>query len=822
MKNFVDENEIPFLKMFFEFDDLEKKKKYIKGLRSNWQSLDYDQSVEYSNIYKNEDIQPNVTSIILNTNSDLIVFDTDGEESYNLLVSILKESNIYDKENITRSLTGQKYDIKYKRHFYFIMDKKLLKYRNDLSSQNHKNKNFNKAKFDVLFCNQMCYEFNESKLDYDLFDIMTFDIYERIINDITKLNNELSDKPIIEIKKEKSQKDKKTIIETQEEEEIKKPIKDIINNIKEEHFLNKNLIIELINILNVSYSDGFEFWRNIGMILKKIGKNINFDFFELFDKFSKRSKKYNKEDVKKFWETLNDYNITINIGTLFYYAKLSNENAFKTILSQHAKNVEITDKFIVEFIKKIAGEYFIFVKGVFYSFNPHNKLWFKNENGIFKKFVNDQVYETLRNFLNDSITDNRYLDVCLKELKRKCTTIKGKKELFETYDERFKTNLDHDNISFDMKPYLLGFSNGVYDLQKNIFRSYEYSDYVTLNTGYEYKEAKKNDIDFIKNIIAKIETREDKRKLLYQIMASGIIGKQYQKFIIFNGSGANGKSTIIKLMELGLGNNYVQTGNVKTLCESRKQGANTELANLHKKRVTLFNEPEKTDKIKNGLAKELTGDTTINARQLWSTDDVIILQNTLILLCNKRIYFENEPTDGEIRRIIDYLFDSKFVNENDGVKIDNIKIFQSDSRYQDKEFLEAYKLAFINILIEEAHKFIINGENFDIPKIVQDRSTEYIKKSYVYLEYLNNLAEKTDNQNDFIKIHDLFEALKQTEIYTNSTKLQKREITLKSIIEFFETNQYTSNFYCARKMINGIDNRNILTGFKMNYIFNNE
>jgi hypothetical protein len=611
-------------------------------------------------------------------------------------------------------------------------------------------------------------------------------------------------------------------IQKKQPEEIK--IKEIKKNIKEskkEEFVNKRMLVEMLDILLSEYYDSYELWRNVGFILKKLEKNTKENLYFIFDNFSKKSKKYNSVEVKKMYNSVDSYNITLNISSLYYYARLSNLEEYKKIMKKYhlQKNIEITEKYLAELVNKIAGEHFIYVNKDFYAFNTENNFWYHNRYELLKKFINDILYDFVKINLMDSIDDAQYLKSQLSYLKNLCCTNVGQQKICETYKNRFICSSNNDDIKFDMKYYLLGFKNGVYDLIKNEFRQYKYDDYMTMNTGYNYYTPNDDQIKEIEILMHKIETNQQKYKLLMQTLASGIIGKQFQRLFIFNGAGGNGKSTIVKFMEKALGE-YFKTGNIQTLCEKRKQGCNTELANLNKKRFIVFNEPDPKDKIKNGIVKEITGETKINARQLFSNNDETYLHNTTVILCNKRIYLENEATEGESRRIIDFLFESKFLRPDRKDEIDNIKNFEANSKYENDDFLESHKMAFTYILIKEAILFLNNNEILDVPKEVIERSNEYIAKSFKYLEFLNLICEKTNDKKDFIKLHNLYNNLKTTELYLNSTRQEKKELSLKSMIEFFSSNQITSKFYFERKNINHKDYRNVLIGYK--FIENND
>jgi phage/plasmid-associated DNA primase len=639
-----------------------------------------------------------------------------------------------------------------------------------------------------------------------------------ILNYIPEKSKNIEDVKYLENENEKEKTEKKKKKEENEKVKINNEIKKKTQNDTQIYNTTQIETIEkLLNILDCNYYDSFEFWRNIAFILKKYEQNTNNKMFDLFDKFSQKSKKYNSIEVKKFYDKLESYNIKFNINTLYYYARICNLDEYKKIVKDfHEKTyITITEKYLAEKIKEMAGHLFFFKNENFYCFNNKNNLWYENKSEILKKYINDELYDFMKYFINDAIDDKSYYHEQKKILENLCTSNKGQENIIKTFKNRFFT--DENDIKFDTKHYLVGFSNGVYDLIKNEFRQYRYNDYMTTQTGYPYKEPKKEEIETLKNIINEIEPNEEKKHLLFQLYSTGLIGKSYPKFILLNGSGGNGKSFLTSFIQTSLGNYYYK-GDIKSLTTDKDMEANPAIASMHKKRYVNFTEPKVSKKINNGTLKTLTGDKTINARKLFSNDTNTILHLTLFLECNKKIFFEDEPTEGEIRRTIDYLFESKFTEDND--KIDNDKrIFKANKKYEDDEFIEQHKYAFINILIKYAHDFLtIENEEFKVPESIKKRTEEYINKSYLPLELLNEICECTDNKEDYVKISDFYSELKYSDSYINLTKEQKRNLNLKSIITFFESHKKTRNNYkeIHQPLINGKQKlfRNSLIGYK--------
>ena len=160
-------------------------------------------------------------------------------------------------------------------------------------------------------------------------------------------------------------------------------------------------------------------------------------------------------------------------------------------------------------------------------------------------------------------------------------------------------------------------------------------DYITITTGYDYRDPTEDEIEFVNNLIIQIMPKEDERETFLDILASGIDGRCSEKFIVYNGGGGNGKGVIDDLM-LKMSGNYGMLGNNNLLFENSKMGSNPEKANMHKKRYIVFREPSANKKFENSVVKELTGGGNFSARGHFETDTQKELNNTTICECNEK------------------------------------------------------------------------------------------------------------------------------------------------------------------------------------------
>jgi P4 family phage/plasmid primase-like protien len=331
-------------------------------------------------------------------------------------------------------------------------------------------------------------------------------------------------------------------------------------------------------------------------------------------------------------------------------------------------------------------------------------------------------------------------------------------------DEVFKEKADENRD-------LIGFNNGVYDLAKHTFRKGSPDDYVTMCTHIDYipfdksSQEVKDTMDFFK----KIQPNREMRKYILGLLASYLQGHTPdEKFHIWTGTGANGKSKCIELVQMTFGD-YAGTLPTSLITQKRAAAgaAQPELANTKGQRFCVFQEPEQNDKIRVGLMKELTGGDSITARKLYHEPITFKPQFKLLLTCNKLP--EIPAADGGTwRRLRVVEFKSKFV-ANPVNKYE----FQRDE-YLSTKFLK-WKSAFMSILLEEFKDYKENGLNE--PEEVIKFTKKYQQGSDSCLEFLTETIEETKNEGDCISITGLFAMYRSwyKDYYSEQTTMKRPE-----------------------------------------------
>lgn len=399
-----------------------------------------------------------------------------------------------------------------------------------------------------------------------------------------------------------------------------------------------------------------------------------------------------------------------------------------------------------------------------------------------------------------------------------------KKSMYEYIREQCSKRIN----PFDENIYLIGFTNGVYDLEQNVFRSSRKEDYVSMVVPYEYASSSDEDMNYVRMYMSKIMPDESERELLLLLLSTCLSGYVLDRFIVCTGLGSNGKDALFSyLLKSALGP-YFYRGSSTTLTQPAKGDLNVGLANMHMKRAVIFNEPSAQCMIQCALVKELTGGNEINARGLYSSKSSVTLHQTTWMLCNDKPLLDK--VDAAIaRRLITFNFRStfkskEFLIESNLADGEN-NVFIGDESVKSPLFLSKYRLPFINVLLPYFQKFKSNGFTITaIPKSVECETRKYMEESDLLYGWFNANYEKTSNKEDRLKLKDVFTSLKESEYYLNLTKAEKRKLSYKALIEYVERSPLLRMFYKERAKVQETNTTlsNILSNYKVRDAKENE
>jgi len=393
---------------------------------------------------------------------------------------------------------------------------------------------------------------------------------------------------------------------------------------------------------------------------------------------------------------------------------------------------------------KIAEVIYYLTKDKF-NFGENNKWYeFKNhrwtKNSSIRNFISTKLISYYEKVLNH-FEKNNFDDVKIKKVKKiidDLETTYFKNNIVTECEEIFKieNNPNGDFVeNLDNNIYLLGFENGIYDLENNVFRDGKPEDYVSLSVNYSY-DNNENKMNELIEIINKILPNYNVREYVLKLLSVCLSGKVLQNVFFLNGVGSNGKSILINLMSNCLGQ-YFKKLSISMITQSRplSESPTPQLLKTNKKRCIVFSEPNKDDKLNSGIIKELSGGEKITSRGLNQEPIDFVPLFKIFVLCNHLPQItEDEYSVWRRLRSIEFL--SKFVD-----KPINKNEYLIDEELNEK--LNNYNNAFVILLLKYWKKYQKEGLK-DIEDILES-TNKYKKENDFYQDYINEYIEENEN-----------------------------------------------------------------------------
>ncbi len=312
----------------------------------------------------------------------------------------------------------------------------------------------------------------------------------------------------------------------------------------------------------------------------------------------------------------------------------------------------------------------------------------------------------------------------------------------------------------DSKVYLFAFKNKVYDFNKNELRPIRPDDYIMTNTEYDYPtNINDDDITFINNFMETIIPDEEMRNYVLDITCCMLNGKKREQyFIIFTGSGANGKTTYMKLISSILGK-YFCSVCPETLTKPKKGINDTgELYKAKGTRCVSMNEPNEGDKLQTSNAKPLVeADGTIKARGLYQNPMEFVIQFQMFICCNNKP--ELSSVDGGIARrlrIVDWK--RRFLEPtNPNYDDTNPNHLLCDVDMIGKMSSKNVKEAFAIMLIKRWENRVSKMNKIPVPAEVVEASNSFVEDSNPVLGFIRAKYKITKDYPEGIQTSKIYE-----------------------------------------------------------------
>ena len=394
------------------------------------------------------------------------------------------------------------------------------------------------------------------------------------------------------------------------------------------------------------------------------------------------------------------------------------------------------------------------------------------------------------------------------------TDIRHMKETIQHFDTISLMRTDQD-MQWNTNDLTFYFNNCVWDLAKGELTQPDRDDHVRITTGHDYTTPSLEQIAKVEGILEQIMPVPDEREFYLHILASSLTGRQLDRFIVANGHGGNGKSFLHAWLFRLLGH-YSHVLNSATLCTPKLTELSPDLANLNDVRCARVSEPDERLGFNVSTMKTLTGDRSINARNLYEKGkQQIMMRLTLLCECNKKPKLEGQMDEAVLRRIVDMPFRSSFVSDPSNYHGDYV--FARDTNLLSDKFYDEHRCALFHVLLPYVRKMITIDFNIDriMPQSIKQRNLAYMEDSDEFKTWLDDHYEKAGD--DFVRAADMFEMYREHH-HPKLSKKRQREHNKKWFVQELQSNMFTKADFKERHrpQMNGkqVEVRNVLAGWR--------
>ena len=549
-----------------------------------------------------------------------------------------------------------------------------------------------------------------------------------------------------------------------------------------------------LECLSAERASGYQSWIEVGWCLHNI--DTSEEMFNTWIEFSNKSPKAGQNNISSL---LRDWNRgwskrdkQFTIRSLHMWAKQDNIVQYRKIMKKSfidfvEREVDATHTHIARLMKRM------FENNYCAAVDSKKVDWFHFNGICWKKLPQGiELRSKLSGEVAKVIIDTRS-KICERIMgindEQKVSWEKGRlKSLLNVekslYQSGFKDAVMKDCIGLfyeeeftnklNSNEYLIGFNNGVIDLHAIRindngtneyyvnFRKAEPTDFITFMAGryvtkncepidyieYDPMDSEQADIHMeIDDFMKKVFPNSELRKYMWRKLSSCIEGaNKEQTYETWIGVGGNGKSKLVDLMSMALGD-YASSLQSTALTRKRPDSgaANPDIMAIRNKRFIYMAEPDDKEPLNTSRMKQFTGEDDVEARGLFEDQTKFKITGKIFMLCNAFPAI-NTMDRGTWRRVRAVPFESKFIDPNVEDSDPSIHVYPRDNQLDIKlkkwrtyfmsRLIYIYKTEYLpyglgavpSVVTQESNKY---QESFDsVGKFMNDRIREIKRGGY--------------------------------------------------------------------------------------------
>jgi phage/plasmid-associated DNA primase len=460
----------------------------------------------------------------------------------------------------------------------------------------------------------------------------------------------------------------------------------------------------VMECLGEEWYSQYDKWIRVGWCLHNIDPSE--ESFQLWMDFSAQSGKASGNNVAQLrrdwfygWRKDGD-GPRLTERSLRKWARDENPEKYKEIISEYIgeyvrSQVEPTHHHIAKLMRKIYGPNYIASVGSktteWYKYDDLQNMWKKLNQGMELRMkictevaqaITDSTGRLFADAGKATNGDTRELlqnkaKVLLKVVTGLYSSAFGdsvmRMAVHQFYEEDFQNKLN-------INPNLFGCKNGVLELRVPgadgrdhvVFRQGRPEDYVSFLAGQNMPEM--GPIEYhpydaadpcqaeLAEFFGKLFPDAEVKRYVLRLLASCLEGmNKEQCFYVATGVGGNGKSKLVELMRMTLGD--YQTALQSTVLTRKRPesgAANPDIMAAKCKRFIYLQEPDDKEPLNTSRMKQFSGEDMVEARALYGDQEKFVIMGKLFMMCN-RLPPVTTMDRGTWRRIRVLEFVSKFV-----------------------------------------------------------------------------------------------------------------------------------------------------------------
>ena len=594
-----------------------------------------------------------------------------------------------------------------------------------------------------------------------------------------------------------------------------------------------NLLRSIVmGCLSEERAENHDSWMRVGWCLHNIAKTD--EMFQLWMDFSKEKcpEKWNSHRAKEIGQLRRDWQLNMRMDgdgprlsrrSLYKWARDDNLRRYTEIINADVneyiiQQTDTTHYHIAKLMKKMWDTLYVA------SVNSRTTEWFYYDEilNMWRKLnqgmeLRQKICIDVANKIQDACTiaGHRFTKAQGTEKEQYARQMKDLHEMqLKLYNSGFIDSVmkmsgtiffeEEFMTKMNVNATLFGCANGVLELRhKNpnktrehvIFRQGKPEDYLSFLAGKNlpdypainyvpYEDYVKNRdprIDEIKDFFVKLFPREDLRKHVLKLLAACLEGcNREQLFYFFIGVGSNGKSKLVKLMELTFGDYQTPLqSTVFTRKRPESGAANPDLIVIKGRRFIYAQEPDDKEPLNTSRMKQMSGEDMIEARPMYGDQERFKVMGRIFMMCN-RLPPINSMDNGTWRRIRVVPFESRFEEaDHPDLVAKKPNFYLRDNNLDDKLF--SWREPFLSYLVHLYETEYIPHALQPEPAVIKQESEKYKADHDSFAKFRSERIRElrdgfTEVTNEKVTIKEVVKAYNRWIVSGGGKKMDAKEL----------------------------------------------